>query len=459
MPVIDHIVARAEAQPDRAAVVVNGRVVTYAGFARDIARARAFLHRAGVPKDRVAALCMSDLYANWVYGLALRTLGITTVCAGTAEIAASLDLGPAAVIADVPAVETLGDGDAPAPGGGGHILLTSGTTGRFKKVLIAAEDEDRIAASNNAIAGLTAESVVNVFEFGGFTAAGYNWPLSAWSLGACAVIHQGEERWRSFVRPGLTHAIVTPFFLSELLKTPGGVALANPGVRLFVVGGMLSPELWRAARERLTADIVSIYGATETCLATYTPLAAEDDLQRHRIAPGAEVQVVDEADRPLPPGEVGRVRTRPTRVDGYLDDPEATAAFFKHGYFYSGDLAVFDGEGRMSLRGRTTDVVNVLGNKYQALPIETALEARLGAQGVCVFSAPDAAGEQTHVAIQLGRRISAGELRAALAEALPPGTANVKVHSVTDFPRNAMGKIERASLMARLLGAEGGRPA
>lgn len=91
-----------------------------------------------------------------------------------------------------------------------------------------------------------------------------------------------------------------------------------------------------------------------------------------------------------------------------------------------------------------------MGDKIAAAPIEAALRDALGARDVCVFSAPGADGEAVHVAVQPGRTISPDDLRAALAVALP-GIAQVRVHAVEAFPRNHIGKIERAALKAQLL--------
>ena len=58
-----------------------------------------------------------------------------------------------------------------------------------------------------------------------------------------------------------------------------------------------------------------------------------EDLLWHRIHPSREVQVVDPADKVLPPGQDGFVRIRiDDGLDGYLDDPPATRELFRDGY-------------------------------------------------------------------------------------------------------------------------------
>jgi len=54
--------------------------------------------------------------------------------------------------------------------------------------------------------------------------------------------------------------------------------------------------------------------------------------------------------------------------------PRATRDFFRDGYFYPGDVGLFGPDGRLSLRGRVSEVVNVLGLKIATGGIEQALQ-------------------------------------------------------------------------------------
>ncbi len=478
--IVEQIFGRAKAAPDKTALIASGRSLSYRQFSGRIASARQALDRLQISRDRVAALCIRQALDSWVVGLALRSVGVVTVSILTADEIQSLALGPITVIAlaeeatawpglasaadDVGApMVTLSralyaeEADAPraVDGGGGHILLTSATTGARKKVLIDGPAEKAVAAWNARAAGLDAATSINVLDFGGWTAAGFFWPCAAWRVGGCVVVDQTAERWGSLPLgpPGCRRiAVMTPHMLTELLASACAGA-RDDGLALLVVAGVLSRALWAAARERLTTDIRSGYGATEAHLAAVTPLDTVEDLVWHRLVEGCELQLVDDLDRPVPQGEVGIIRLRPTRVDAYLDDAEGTRAFFRDGFFYPGDLGVMRRDGRLSLQGRVTDVVNVLGDKLGALPIERTLQERLDAAAVCVFSAPGAAGDEMHVAIQPTRPFSRAELEEALRAAMPQATTGVRVHKVDSFPRNDMGKIVRSELMARLLRA------
>ena len=86
---------------------------------------------------------------------------------------------------------------------------------------------------------------------------------------------------------------------------------------------------------------------------TLTPVDTPDGLRWHKIADGVEMQVVDDHDHPLSTGQVGRVRVKSLgAATSYLDDEAATAAFFRDGYFYPGDLALWREDGRRHSRER-----------------------------------------------------------------------------------------------------------
>jgi acyl-coenzyme A synthetase/AMP-(fatty) acid ligase len=478
---LDSIFSHARARPDAVAAVKGARAISYRELAARITLARRFLRSQAVGRERIAALCVHDILEGWIIRLALRGLGVTSVSVRSAEEIG--DLGPVSVVSTpndargwpglaatnqpliwVPSEAYLGwemaeiesalGAGVTAPGR--HILLTSGTTGLYKKVLYDDGAEARLIAENVGPAAITPDTVFDVFDvfdFGGWTGANYTWPTLAWTMGGRILIDQSPNPWRSLAYPGLTHAVVTPHLLASLMARPADAAFHNNGLRLFVVGGVLSQSLWRAALDRLTRDIYSVYGSTESCLIAYTRIETVKDLNSHKIPAAGTLQVVDAQDRPLPAGQAGVVRIRTAGVDRYLDDPDPSQTFFRGGYFYPGDLGVVSADGRLTLQGRVTDVINVLGNKIASLPIETALLDLLGAEGVCVFSVPGETGEEVHVAIQLKGAISAGDLKTALLAALPPGIPEVRVHSVMAFPRNAMGKIERTALKDQLSGS------
>jgi acyl-CoA synthetase (AMP-forming)/AMP-acid ligase II len=161
---------------------------------------------------------------------------------------------------------------------------------------------------------------------------------------------------------------------------------------------------------------------------------------------------VDDADQPLPPGELGRVRvdTQEARINSYLGDPETTASFFSDGWFYPGDLAVLDGKGRLALYGRTTDIVHIRGNKYPAEPWEREIQEVLECEGVCLLSGSwRSEAEQLHLFIESRRPISNQALAEAVRATLS-GFPGVHIHMIDALPRTPNGKIRRIALAQQL---------
>jgi acyl-coenzyme A synthetase/AMP-(fatty) acid ligase len=299
--------------------------------------------------------------------------------------------------------------------------------------------------------------MINLLNLGLWTAAGYSSPIAAWSIGGAAVFHPAAQGWRSLQLPALTNAMGTPALFSRALADAPATLSPNPRMTLVVTGAQPSRALVEKLKALITPNVVSGLGSTEGGGWATTRLDTPEDLRWHRLNPARVVEVVDEDDQPLPPGRLGQVRVKLANgFTGYVNDPETTALFFKDGFFYPGDLGVLDGEGRMALFGRVTDVVNIQGDKVPALPFEEALQDALGLEGVCVFSEAGPNGtEELHVALETAEPIDETRLREA-AQAHLIGFPDAHFHFIEALPRNEAGKVQRFKLKQRLLEAARG---
>jgi acyl-coenzyme A synthetase/AMP-(fatty) acid ligase len=478
--IVSKIYAHARQTPDRTALVFNNNRLSYRRFAELIDASRRYLVAQELPGDGVAVLVIASILDAWIQGLALRSLGLTTVivrspdeidrlglsdisCVVTTEAERRADVEaactrarrrfirvPRAVYADATAGAALKMSDLPGSLGG-HILLTSGTTGIYKKILHDPAVEAALFKFRQQLFEISRRSIVNGFNFGGWTGVGYLIGTSTWDVGGRVILYQGPNKYESFRYGGITQAFLVPGMLTELLGAPASALRRDDRMRLFVTGGPLSQVAVQEARARLTSRIYTYVGCTEASVFALTPIEQAEDLRWHRLVASRKVEIVDDGDRPVPAGQMGLVRVDTFGgVEGYFRDEETSRAFFRDGYFYPGDLGVIGADGRLALDGRVTDVVNVLGSKFAAGPIEDALQRQLGVAGVCVFSMPDEAGEEIiHVAIESPRPLSQTEVVAALAEALP-GTYPTRIHVSDMLPRNSMGKIQRDELRQRL---------
>jgi long-chain acyl-CoA synthetase len=477
--VIEKIFEKAHKAPHKSAIFFCGRAISYEVFASWISRTRQFLSQQNLPVERITVLHVASLLDTWVFGIALRSLGLTTVAVpslGTLDVIGLRRIGcaiitgrdhqlqvPPTVIIDrfiqIPVDTCLGMTAAGVPDlplttvpAGGNILLTSGTTGARKKVLIDDAGHATSIPRRAQVYGISERSVVNVFSFSPWTTLGYNLPSCVWSMGGSVVIHQQPDLHSSLLIDGITHSFVTPATLSSLLMAPTDKLRRHDSMQLFVTAGPLPRALAAAAETHLTPHIFNLAGSTETGAWALTRIERVEDLRSHRILPSVDVQVVDEDDRPLPFGQVGAVRIRTTDgVTSYFDDDETSNIFFRHGYFYSGDLGLFQADGRLALHGRSINVINLFGDKIPAEPIEQALQDRFAAEGVCIFSMPqEGTEEELYIAIQPRGLIDQAELD-SFVRAEVPKFPYIHIHFVNDLPRNDMGKIDRATLKRQIL--------
>lgn len=479
---IRRIYAQARQTPEKTALVADGQEISYRAFASFVDRSRSYLAARGLPADGVAVLPAGASATVWILGLALRSLGLTTIVIPSANTIGRLDLPEIRCVVavsgehppgldrlcaaaglrliDVPTRIYAGAAQAPVPDPpepnipfGGHILLTSGTTGAYKKVWLDPSHQPVQWAFRREILGIAGQSVVNLFNLGPWTSAGHSFALATWDAGGAVVIHQQPNPWVSLRTPGISHCFVFPQLLSEILQAPASELTRNDDIQLVVAGGPLSQTMAAAAKARLTARVYTLVGATEATSYTLTPIENVEDLRWHRVIASRKVEVVDEQGRVLPAGQVGLLRVDPGQgITGYLHDEGASRAFFRDGFFYPGDLAVFRADGRLALQGRVTDIINILGKKIPSRPIEDALERELGVTGVCVFSAQnELAEEEIRIAIETDRAIDEARLSAVLRRELP-GAPAFRVRFLPGFPRNDLGKVRRLELR-HLLGS------
>jgi acyl-coenzyme A synthetase/AMP-(fatty) acid ligase len=336
---------------------------------------------------------------------------------------------------------------------GGHILLTSGTTGRFKMLLSTPAIDAVFSRWRSEVTGVRQDSVLSVFSFEPWTAAGYRAAANPWMVGGTTLMEHGREPYRALLNPSITHGIIVPQLLDPILAAPANAFPRNDALKLAVTGGAMTRRQIDQAKARVTLRLFALLGSTEISSFAYTPLETEEDQRWHRLLPHRVVEIVSETGQPVAVGEIGRVRVStkdgPT---GYLGDETVTKTHFKDGYFYPGDLAVARSDGRIALQGRSTDVINVRGRKIFPGPIENRLCESLDVSGVCLFSMQNESGEEElYVAIETATPIGAERLRAALSEPLK-AYPRTHVACVPSLPRNPMGKVLRQTVRDRITG-------
>jgi acyl-CoA synthetase (AMP-forming)/AMP-acid ligase II len=203
---VSKIFEHARRTPDKIALVHNQHKVSYALFARWIETMRNLLRTKELPPRGLAAISASNLFEAWTLILAVRSLGLDALAlpgeqsldrVGLSDIdcvvvASETDDRPelceTAAVAGIRLIrlslsEIEGQNpitqQSPDPlTEGDSILLTSGTTGGFKKVLIDRCAERECSAHRQLVYGISRQSVVNVLWLGCWTSVGYKLPAA-----------------------------------------------------------------------------------------------------------------------------------------------------------------------------------------------------------------------------------------------------------------------------------------
>ncbi len=160
-------------------------------------------------------------------------------------------------------------------------------------------------------------------------------------------------------------------------------------------GTTCPPDLVRTLAAKLGEQAVcQLWGMTELQAGTFT--RPGDGLEvastsAGRACPGNEIRVVGEDGVELGPDQEGELQVRGASIfPGYLDNDTANAeAFTADGWFRSGDLATIDAAGNLSLCGRSKDLIDRGGVKFNPLDIERLLDAHPAIAQSAIAPVPD----------------------------------------------------------------------
>jgi acyl-CoA synthetase (AMP-forming)/AMP-acid ligase II len=352
------------------------------------------------------------------------------------------------------------------------IMFTSGTTG-YPKGVIGRHGQSlrafhRFGLDSDFRFGEERHLIVNPF----FHGLGYKlgWLMSM-MFGATvyplALFDPGKmleivARERITILPG------PPTIFQALLDHPDRPKLDLSSLRICMTGStILPPALINRIRAELGFEIILAgYGLTEcTVLATIT--RPGDDVATicetsGRAVPDVEVIIADERGNPLSPGEIGEIRVRGYNVmDGYFEDPEATAAALTtDGWLRTGDLGSLDGDGNLRIHGRLKDMYIVGGFNTYPAEIENMMLAHPDIAEIAIIGVPDERLGEVGMAFIVPRRpdhASADEITAWAKERMANYKVPRAIRFMASLPKNASGKILKIRLreLARELELEG----
>jgi len=245
----------------------------------------------------------------------------------------------------------------------------------------------------------------------------------------------------------------------SLLRSPLFDATDLSALRKGYYGASIMPvEVLREMQRRLPqVRLWNFYGQTEIApLATV--LKPDDQLRKPgsagRPALNVETRVVDDAMRDVAVGEVGEIVHRsPQLLSGYYNDPERTAAAFEGGWFHSGDLAIVDHEGYISVVDRKKDMIKTGGENVASREVEEAIYGLPQVSEVAVVGLPHPRWVEAVTAVVVrkqGQSLTEQQVVDFCSQRLGGFKVPKGVVFVDALPKNPSGKLLKRELRRQL---------
>jgi cyclohexanecarboxylate-CoA ligase len=504
---LDRCVAAA---PDRTAILSADRTLSYAAFGADVATFAAGLADLGIGRGDVVVVHLPNVPEFLIAWLAINAVGAVMqtvhtpyrvrelehlIAHGGGKAAIALanakDRSPAGEIASLrDRVATLQNiiavgGEVPGtinfstlleksrgkpavarPNANDPFLLlyTSGTTSSPKAVSVSFNHYLSNARLCAAEYGLRPDD--RILCLAPFT---HLYGLYAFELGlavgatACLVdVFTPTGFVEALKRTRPTVLIAGPAHIAPCLQQGLFTAVDLSTLRFAVLSGSTVPVTLSAAFEEVLPNgrVVQAWGMTELQFGACSRPSDSRAVRFEtigRATPGTELRVADGDDRVLPRGEIGELHVRGCSLfSGYLRNADASRdAFAADGWFRTGDLASMDEMGNVLLRGRTKELINRGGVKFNPIDMEIAIAGHPAVAEVAIAPVPDdVLGERAScfVVLKNGAALSFDELKAFLAERkFAKFTWPEQLAIVPDMPVTPTRKVMKAQLVSRYL--------
>jgi long-chain acyl-CoA synthetase len=466
----DVLLAPAQRTPDAVALRAGSDVVTYRELESRASRIAGALRAEGVdPGDRVTIEGHNTIAFVASYLGALR-VGAVAVPLNPQAPDPELDRELAAVEPAVvlgPPLEGTGDAEpaATVPRDDSDVavlLFTAGTAGAPKAAMLThgnlASNIRQVLdhpglALNAGDVSLGALPLFHVFGLNAVLGIGLAAGASTVLLdhfNAAAAVREVREHQVSVVAgvPAMYHA----FLELDDAAAPAG---SFESVRLAVSGAApLDGEVLDGMRKRFGVVVHEGYGLTEAAPIVTTSVIGRLEPAAGSIGPplpGVDVRLVDADGGDVLPGDPGEIWIRgPNVFPGYWHDPDATArALTGDGWLRTGDVAVSDDDGELSLVDRAKDLVIVSGFNVYPAEVEEALREHPDVAEVAVVGEPDPRTGEAIVAFVVpepGARPDPATLLAHCARSLARYKCPTRVAIVDALPRSFAGKVLRREL-------------
>jgi acyl-CoA synthetase (AMP-forming)/AMP-acid ligase II len=446
--------------PDKAAVVFEGRRLSFAELRRRANEVAADLRSRGVGAGASVGVNMANsphtvvgLVAAWAVGAAVVDLSPGL---GRAERRAALERTGATLLWSEGGLQAADGGasnrprrdpDRYATDGLACVTFTSGSTGIPKGVMLGQENLIRNAELYAAHFGLTpgdTTSLVLPLSFGMNKIA----LLAHLLIGATVLLEPDfavpNRALAAMAAHRATGICLVPAAAGHLLSRGDLDRYRLDDLRYVRIGaGRTDLGQVRGLRQRFPrAEIFLTYGLTEVGLVAAMTAGELEERPRScgRVIPAVEVRIDDAGEVVVRAGHQAR---------GYWEDEAATRAVFQPDGVHTGDLGRLDRDEYLYLTGRAKDVIKSGGENIDPVEVEGALLAHPDVAECAVVGVPDAwLGEhvEAFVVPVVGVELDEADLRAHATRVLPSIKRPRRYTVSRSLPRTDTGKVRRASL-------------
>ena len=463
----------------KAAIWYEGETYSYAQLCGFVDGFSSFLLEQGVSPGEKVCIFLPNSLSLAVSVFSVARLGAACVpidsACGTEEIRHCLEFSkPALIVTDKSLAKTIaavsGDiktvsvtqdnflGDAPAdpprnsPSDKAIYLFSTGSTGKPK--CVARSHGNMIALARNHTATINWDSgdrilfsipISHTYGLGNF--------VSAVSVGVCCYFlprFTRKEVLEVLEKEQITIFPAVPFMLEILARSANRGDYDFPRLKHVIsAGAPLSEKTFFSFHGTFGVYPRQLYGSSETGVMT---INVSENIVEKRLSVGVPVEnvvvrVVSETGSELPVGQTGEIIIRsPSMTDGYVDFPEETERVFIDGFYHTGDLGMFDGDGYLFICGRKKLFINISGNKVDPFEVENLLMTHEGITEAVVIGALGAGGREEVkafiVAVELTRRDVVDFCRGKISDYKIP----TKIEFVDTLPRSPAGKVLRERL-------------
>ncbi len=321
------------------------------------------------------------------------------------------------------------------------IMYTSGTTGRPKGAML--DDGNMLAQARGVVEAwrwTSRDRLVLALPLFHLHGLGVGLHGSLISGGCAVLVPFSPENVVRELTDGGTMFFGVPAMYQRICDYLEQHPADLSHVRLFVSGSApLSPSLFERCRRLLGQPVLERYGLTEGGIVVSNPYDGPRLAGRVGYPlPGVEIRLGDGGEVQLKGGQV---------FCGYWRNQAATTEAFVDGWLRTGDIGEIDVDGSLAIRGRIKELIITGGLNVYPREVEMVLEQHPAVAEAAVVGVPSEQwGEEVTAYVAKRGAIDPDELIAFARERLATYKCPRAIRFIDALPRNAMGKIDRASL-------------